>query len=185
MRWIPIQEKINLNGKINFLKTHSAIIKNKDFKFTDKKNTLGAIYIVRDPRDVLISNSQYMNKSYKKTLETLSDETAYGKFISYGKFGKTNIIHNLPAEVRGSWSKHYISWKSFYLDESLGKILIIKYEDLIKEPYHNFLKIIIFLNKLYGLKINKEKIHKCIEVTSFKKLQKLEKKFGNKTIIKS
>ena len=42
------------------------------------------------------------------------------KFISYGKFGETNIIYGLPAEVRGSWSKHYISWKSFRLDENLG-----------------------------------------------------------------
>ena len=39
-------------------------------------------------------------------------------------------------------------------------------------------KIIEYLNKLYGLKIDKDKIKKIIEITKFSNLQDLEKKFG-------
>ena len=72
--WIPAQEYINLNNKINFLKTHSALGTYKNFPFTNKENTLGAIYLVRDPRDVLISYSKYL-----KGIDMYEDEK--GKIV--------------------------------------------------------------------------------------------------------
>ena len=74
----------------------------------------------------------------------------------------------------GSWSENYNSWKNF----NLTKKIIIKYEDLLINPFDNFLKIIEYLNELYGLKVDKDKIKKIIEITKFSNLQDLEKKFG-------
>ena len=53
--WIKAQEKINLNNKLNFFKTHNILGSINNNNFTNKKNTVGAIYIVRDPRNVLTS----------------------------------------------------------------------------------------------------------------------------------
>ena len=53
--WIKAQEKINLNTKLNFFKTHNILGSINNNNFTNKKNTAGAIYIVRDPRNVLTS----------------------------------------------------------------------------------------------------------------------------------
>ena len=56
--YINAQKNLN-KGKntIQFFKTHSAFCKINGHNFTDLQNTLGVIYIVRDPRNVVISQS--------------------------------------------------------------------------------------------------------------------------------
>ena len=164
--WIAVQEKINSNKKINFLKTHNAFGGLKNCPFTNKANTLGAIYLVRDPRDVLISYSRHLEKSIDETLELVLEDDHKGWLNEY----KKDVI----GEIRGSWAQNYNSWKNFYLTEKI----IIRYEDLIKDPFNNFSNIVRYLNKLFGLEINDEKIKKCIEITDFNKLKKLEMKTG-------
>jgi len=165
--WIQVQKKINLNKKVNFLKTHNAFGNFKKHHFTDKINTLGAIYIVRDPRDVLVSYSKHMKKSISETLKLIQDDNHIG-FLE----DKEGVI----GDIRGSWSQHYNSWKNFNIREKL----IIKYEDLIEDPFNNFLKAINYLNRLIGLKVDEENIKKCIKITSFNNLQNLEKTTGFK-----
>jgi len=165
--WIQVQKKINLNKKVNFLKTHNAFGNYKKHHFTDKINTLGAIYIVRDPRDVLVSYSKHMKKSISETLKLIQDDNHIG-FLE----DKEGVV----GDIRGSWSQHYNSWKNFNIREKL----IIKYEDLIEDPFNNFLKAINYLNRLIGLKVDEENIKKCIKITSFNNLQNLEKTTGFK-----
>ncbi len=164
--WISVQEKINSNKKINFLKTHNAFGGLANCPFTNKANTLGAIYLVRDPRDVLVSYSKHLEKSIDETLELVLEDDHKGWLNEY----KKDVI----GEIRGSWAQNYNSWKNFYLTEKI----IIRYEDLIKDPFNNFSNIIRYLNKLFGLEIDDEKIKKCIEITDFNKLKKLEMKTG-------
>ena len=165
--WIKVQRKINLNKKINFLKTHNASGNYNKHYFTDKDNTLGAIYIVRDPRDVLVSYSRYIKKNIRETLKLISSDNHIGFLEDY---------EGVEGEIRGSWSQHYNSWKNFNIKETI----IIKYEDLIEDPFENFLKVINYLNKLFKLKVDEEKIKKCIKITNFNNLQNLEKKTGYK-----
>ena len=88
---------------------------------------------------------------------------------------KINYGGNIIDEVfLGSWSENYKSWRDY---NSVKKI-IIKYEDLIQNPYETFFKIINYLNEINGLPIDEEMIKKSIDNTSFKNLQNLEKKFG-------
>ena len=58
------QDRLNLNNEVNFLKTHSCCGTINNYKFTNKENTLGFIYIVRDPRSVAISYAHHSNISY-------------------------------------------------------------------------------------------------------------------------
>ena len=53
--WHPIQEEILKNKKIRLLKTHNALIELGNIKFTTPKYTLGVIYILRDPRNMITS----------------------------------------------------------------------------------------------------------------------------------
>jgi len=53
--WLSAQKKINLDNSIKFFKTHNAFCRYGNFFFTDKKNTLATIYIVRDPRNIISS----------------------------------------------------------------------------------------------------------------------------------
>ena len=54
-KWIRSQEIINSDNKIKFLKTHNMLCNIDKNYFTNSQNTLGAIYIVRDPRNVITS----------------------------------------------------------------------------------------------------------------------------------
>ena len=163
--WIPMQKKINLRNKLVFLKTHNAFGALNNYNFTDKNNTLGAIYLVRDPRDVLISYSKHMNNDIEKTLKFILEDNHMGHLEQ-----KNNVF----SELRGSWGQNYNSWKHF----NLNKKILIKYENLIADPFETFLLIVNYLNSLANVKIDKEKIKKCIELCSFKNLQNLEKKIG-------
>ena len=176
--WIKAQNQINLNNKINFLKTHQAFGNFENFPFTNQQNTLGAIYLVRDPRDVLISYAKHMNQNLNETLDLVLEEDSKG----YLNEEKKDVI----GEMRGSWSQNYNSWKFSNIKDKI----IIKYEDLVNDPYSTFSKVVNYINYLFNknsssLEINDEKIRKSIELSNFKNLQNLEKKFGFEENIKS
>ena len=62
-----LQKDIALKRKIKFLKTHNALIEAHGKPFTSSKYSLGAIYIVRDPRNVITSIKNHC-KDYKNAL---------------------------------------------------------------------------------------------------------------------
>ena len=53
--WINVQDFLNLDKKVKFLKTHQVNCIIDNCKFTNDDNTIGAIHIVRDPRNVVLS----------------------------------------------------------------------------------------------------------------------------------
>ena len=70
---LKVQKKINDSKTLKFLKTHSSFVKMDGYSFTDLDNTLGVIYVVRDPRDVIISFSNHNDQPINKTLEMIND----------------------------------------------------------------------------------------------------------------
>jgi len=150
-------------GKVKFFKTHSSFSKIDDYNFTDLQNTLGVIYIVRDPRNVVNSLAHHYNLSIDEAINTMIDEK---KFMS-----RTDK----NAEVfAGSWNFNYNSWKNL---EQHKKYFLIKYEDLIKNKKSIILKVFKFLNSL-GMKLDIDmvKLNKVIKTTEFKQMQIIEQK---------
>jgi hypothetical protein len=163
--WIAMQELINLKNDFTYLKTHNAMTTVAGHKFTDSKNTSGYIYIVRDPRDVLLSYASHLGESINETFNILTDDYS---------FEVSDIITENKSILLGSWSNNYRSWKN----SKFAKGLILRYEDLVLEPLKNFTKIIEFINTINGLEINKEKIALCCENTKFNNLKNLENKYS-------
>ena len=161
--WNFFQTQINKNKKINYLKTHNALCTLNNLDFTDKNNTIGVIYVVRDPRDVVISYSNHLKLNLDQTFNLMNNEL----FIE-----KTNDL--LPRTLLGKWSQHFNSWKSF----NGVKKIFVRYEDLIDDPELNFYKIVKYLNDIIGLEVNKEQISRSINDVSFSRLSKLEGKLG-------
>ena len=166
--WLNMQLMINLNNKINYLKTHNAMCTINNHKFTNVENTLGAIYIVRDPRDVLVSYSYFLNKSIDEILKKMTSNESYEGAELKNKFYKKSLL--------GSWSSHYNSWKK--LDGV--KTILVKYEEMIENPHSTFLKVLIYLKNLTNIKIDEKKINDTIKQTSFENLKNLELKEGYK-----
>ena len=167
--WISAQEKLNMDKKVKFLKTHSALVKLGQNDFTNKKNTLGCIYIVRDPRNVLDSMSRHFQIDHDKALSVMQDE----KNFTYD-FNKTNDYSDY--QFISSWEKNYQSWKN----NRLIPIKFLKYEDLLKETFFVFKEIIEFIDKLINNKkgFNREKAKNAVKSTSFENLKKIEENKG-------
>ena len=64
--WINMQEFVNLKQEFTYLKTHNAMCTVNNHPFTNKENTAGFIYLVRDPRDVILSYSKHLNYDLNK-----------------------------------------------------------------------------------------------------------------------
>ena len=69
---------LNLDNNIKLLKTHSALWKSDSYSFTNDENTLGVIYIVRDPRNVITSIKNHFNKvNYDEALDFIKHERKF------------------------------------------------------------------------------------------------------------
>ena len=75
--WTISQDKLNFDKKIKFLKTHHLRCGIGNYTFTNSKNTIGTIYIVRDPRDVIISFAQHHSLSIEEAKYTMFRTDAY------------------------------------------------------------------------------------------------------------
>tara|TARA_Y100000768_G_scaffold388361_1_gene383793 strand:- start:2461 stop:3291 length:831 start_codon:yes stop_codon:yes gene_type:complete len=163
---IEAQQKLNLDDKQKILKTHNAFWNwgGGKYTFTNEKNTLGVIYIVRDPRNIITSVLNYFHKkNYYEALEFMKENKVLG--------GNEEEI-GLPTII-GSWSNHYKSWKKFKKN-----FLIIKYENLLKNPFEEFSKITNYLKNISDFKFEDNNIIKAIEKCSFDNMSKQEDRFG-------
>ena len=168
--WIETQKLINTDKSIKFFKTHNALCKINNNIFTDLNNTLGVIYIVRDPRNVLTSlNNHYHHVNFEFSKKFILDESK--GIINTSKI-TTNNDFALP-QIIGSWKTHYNSWKNMKKN-----YLLIKYEDLVKNPKEEFNKIAIFLGSLFNNRFSVDVVNNAIELSSFNKLKEMEEKHG-------
>ena len=176
-KWIISQKRINSDKKNKFFKTHHALCKIGKFSFTNYETSLGAIHIVRDPRNIINSILyHYSKKSFLEAKEFMLDETrALGK-----KFDPNSPSVNQDMfTVLSSWKTHYLSWKNFKKN-----YLLIKYENLVSEPDKEFRKITKYLNDVMHIKIEEDKIDHAIKSNSFENLKKIENRDGFKEAIK-
>ena len=145
-----------------------AVCKVNGNSFTDNKNTLGAIYIIRDPRNVITSLSNHYQISIEEAFEFMKDDQR-------AIYSKVNNRY-LGFQFLMSWSLNQKSW----IENKKFPVLLIKYEDLVGETFFVFKNIIQFINKLMNNKqaFNKDKAVNAIKNTSFEKLQNLENQYG-------
>ena len=162
-QWMSSQRKIIADKKIKFLKTHSCLGNYKGNTFTSNETSLGAIYIIRDPRNVFTSLKNHFSYDDEKALQMILD--------------KKNILMSKGYETFsyiGSWASNYLSW----LNYKNFRRLFVRYEDLLENKYETFRDIIVFSNTLMNRSegVNKSKLQKAIETTNFDVLKNKEVK---------
>ena len=160
--FIEAQKIINKDKKIKFIKTHSSLVKINNSNFTDLNNSLGAIYIVRDPRNVATSFAYHYNLNIDEAINVMTDPKSW--------LVKTSLLHKI---FLGSWKINYNSWK-----QMKNRVLFIKYEDLVEKKKTTMIKIFKFIQSLGvdGFKLDMIKLNKVIKTSQFQKMQELEKK---------
>ena len=161
--YIMVQEKINNKSSLQFFKTHSALFNINNNAFTNLNNSLGVIYIVRDPRNVVTSWAHHNSLSIK-------DSCDYMIFQKESSGNINKIFH-------GTWNNNFQSWKSF---KHQDRYLLIRYEDLISDKKKVFLKILKFIQKFQKKKtaLDMLKIDNILKTTTFEKMKSLEAQKG-------
>jgi len=124
--------------------------------------TLGALHIVRDPRDVAVSLAHHMNRTIDHAILRMASPT------DQMELGKKRIPHQLPQHL-DTWSGHTESWMSAPINR-----LLVKYEDMQADPVAKFSQITHFLR----IDAPADKITSAVESVQFERLQKLEKQQG-------
>ena len=162
-QWITIQREINKDKKIRFFKTHSFLGNYQNNEFTSPETTLGAVYIVRDPRNVLTSIKNHYSFDDDNALKMITDKKR-SLMSNNGSHASLTFI--------SSWAENYLSW----LRDNRFRRLFVKYEDLITNKYETFRDIIVFTNTLMNRVegVDKSKLQKAIETTNFNVLKKKE-----------
>ena len=161
--WIKSQEKINLDNKVKFFKTHHLNCKIDNFSFTNKNCTCATIYVVRDPRSLVGSISNHFTKTEEESKKFLLTP----RILSPGKdieLKGGNVITYV-----GTWKEHFRFWTT-----NTENLLLIKYEDLVKDINQELSKIIKFLEKFVKFEVSEKKIQNIIKSTSFNSLKKME-----------
>ena len=163
-----IQKKISSTDKeIIFLKTHLANLTiNKIFPTINKDYSMCSIYIVRDPRNVILSLKNHYNLDIKECLNFLMNEKNFicmkNKDLSKGY---TLLL---------DWASNYLSWKN---QKNINTIFV-KFEDLVLDQEKTFIYILNELKKFMNLNIDQKKIENVVKTTNFKYLRQLEEKEG-------
>jgi hypothetical protein len=114
------------------------------------------INIVRDPRDVVVSQYHYHRKIRK-----IDDDSPIEKFVTRFLAGET-----CP---HGSWGQNVATW--LYTSEGNPRYLLLRYEDLIADTPRELAKVVSFLK----LPATPEQIAEAVERSSADRMRKLEK----------
>lgn len=118
------------------------------------------IYIVRDPRDVVIS---YWFHHKKKFL--IPEDAAINDFFEEFMAGRLDPF--------GTWKENVQSW--LCVKRNSPQFLLLRYEDLIDSPYEQ----ISLISKHLEISTSENAIREVIQKTSFEKMQLLEKNQSN------
>ena len=162
--WVEAQKRsVITNGNFAFYKTHSANIKVNEYRYTNEDTTLGLIYLVRDPRDIVLSYAKHKGMSINETINLMKNEN----ILTFSGGGYPVIL--------SSWNHHYSSW----INLNVPKI-IIRYEDLLEKTEMILWKLIDFFSINYHIRFNDAKrvVNNILLSTTFEKFQEYEKKHG-------
>ena len=174
--WIKAQEKINQDKKIRFFKTHNIYGTLNNENFSNKFNSIGCLYIIRDPRNVITSLKNHYELNYNSSLDFMNSETKY-------IYDTNNQNDYSDFQFISSWEKNYQSW----LSQREIQVKLIKYEELQKSTFSVFKEIIEFIYSTIKKphKFDKNKAKNAVSSTSFQKLSNYEKERGFKESVLS
>ncbi len=142
-----------------FVKTHMALTEIAGAPLITMDYTAGAIYIVRDPRDVAISSASHFGTDIDGAIEIMNSAQA-----------RTGFTESNVPQYYGTWSQHVQSWTAM----PHRALLIVRYEDMLTKPGPTFRKVAEFL----GLKPPLERLQKAIRFSSFGEMKKQEEREG-------
>ena len=152
----------SINTRMRLIKTHNANAAINGLPhLIPGELTQRAVYIVRDPRDVVTSLQGYMNAG-GMTIEEAAEKMANEDYCIQSE-------DELP-QVVTSWSKHVNSW----MGEERYPLAILKYEDLCADPAGELKQVLEFCE----IEVDEDRIAVAVEACRIDRLHRQEKDNG-------
>lgn len=149
---------LNAREGTHFVKTHHQSILIDGQPLVPPEITAAAIYIIRNPFDVVPSYARHGGTGIDEAIAAMLDETR----LSSSPRGLFEVI--------GRWDKHVESWT-----ESEGLAMhIVRYEDLRDDPKAGFGKVFEFLR----VQPDAKQFANALKLTRLEALKKQEQKSG-------
>ncbi|WP_353930081.1 sulfotransferase domain-containing protein [Okeanomitos corallinicola TIOX110] len=152
----PIFTKDLIKSNFHVIKSHYPYVVNNNIKNrASVKNYKKVVYIVRDPRDILISHYKYLNN--------------FRYSINFDKFIWDWITGRIwPC----SWQEHVNSWIGMGYENIGVEIELIKYEDLLLNPEPEIMK----LSTIMGIQFTSEDVQRALQAAAVEKMRSKETK---------
>lgn len=147
------------NADVNFVKTHNCRNQAFGVELIPARYTRQAIYILRNPLDMVLSYARHYGMTHEQTVEFI------GRADSANQADATTTWQFL-----GNWSDHVKDWTQ----GGAFPVLALRYEDLLDDPQTHFAKTLEFM----GVPIVPERLDRAIRFASFDELKKQEDKSG-------
>ena len=148
------------NADINLVKTHNARVVARDVPLIPDELTRSAIYIMRNPLDMVLSYARHYGMSHEEAVYT----------VSHPDNANPPDAETVTQFMR-SWSEHVRSWTT---GKSAYPVLVLRYEDMLADPKTCFAKVVEHL----GMPVDEARLDRAILFSSFKELSEQEKKQG-------
>ena len=155
--------QIELSNRVRppvLIKTHNARVQHNGIPIIRRELTLGAIYIVRNPLDVVDSVADHWGVDHDRAIEMMNDRN-----LTIG-----GPKQDLVTQYLESWSGHVMSW----IDHRAFPVHVVCYEDLLTRTEITFRNVLTFL----GWDPDPIRIERAIAETDFRRLQKREQVSG-------
>jgi hypothetical protein len=142
-----------------FVKTHNAQLIVGGIPLITPEVTAGAIYIVRDPRDIAISFSHHLDRSLDETIAFMADPGA-------ATGGDDRKVY----ERLSTWSVHVHYWTRY----TNPRLHVMQYEAMVQNPAAAFASMLGFL----GEDPPRERFERALNFSAFDRLRAQEQASG-------
>ena len=142
-----------------FVKTHNFLGEAGGVPLITMECTAGAVYVVRNPLDVVLSMTRHYGSTIDEAIAALNDPAFH-----------TSSPEHPIAVVHNSWSTHVMSWTQ----NPNAALHVLRYEDMMEKPVKTFGALARFL----ALDPPRERLKKAIRSSSFNMLRKQEEAQG-------
>jgi len=159
MRPLVHRDLMDVHPNLVFVKTHNASVLVEGVPLMTPAVTAGAIYIVRDPRDIAVSYARHRGRSLDDTIAFMADPLA-------ATGGTDDKIY----ERLSSWSVHVHFWTRH--PHPLRHVM--RYEDMIAAPETAFAELV----RVLGQEPPADRLARAVTFSAFRELQAQERVKG-------
>ncbi len=128
-----------------------------------KAVTKTAVYIIRNPLDIVASLANHYSTDENNAINSLADE-------QHGLAQSTDKLHRQLPQFTGSWHHHVISWT----ESANVPVHLVRYEDMIQSPKETFGRLV----QAVGLPLESDRLAKAIQFSTFEQAKQQETAVG-------